>query len=336
MADVSKILVRSNLDLQQNKIYNGGFEVVTALPTADFEGRQVYNSTDSKLYVCKKNTDGTFKWVAVGSNIKTISGATAPTSADMTANDIANNEIFIWQDTTNSKSYLYQNVGGTPRKCGNEDKIQSDLSDLEGRVSANEDAIDTNKTNIATNTANIQTNTDDITALDARVGVNETNIETNTSDITALKTEVDTNKTNIATNTSDIATNKANIETNAENITANATAIENNTKAIKNNTNAIKTNTTNITDLTNNRFKVFTYSIDTLTLNEPMEISFSTINADLTTVGGVTILISTEEQILSTKIDNTNKKITLTSNVTKNNIDLIVYGWVVKTETTTE
>ena len=238
MADVSKILVRSNLDLQQNKIYNGGFEVVTSLPTADFEGRQVYNSTDSKLYVCKKNTDGTFKWVAVGSNIKTISGSTAPTSADMTANDIANNEIFIWQDTINSKSYLYQNVGGTPRKCGNEEQIQSDLSDLEERVSANE--------------------------------------------------------TNIATNTTDI------------------------------------------TDLTNNRFKVFTYSIVTLTDNTPTEISFSTINADLTTVGGVTILISTEEQILSTKIDNTNKKITLTSNVTKNNIDLIVYGWVVKTETTTE
>ena len=238
MADVSKILVRSNLDLQQNKIYNGGFEVVTALPTADFEGRQVYNSTDSKLYVCKKNTDGTFKWVAVGSNIKTISGSTAPTSADMTANDIANNEIFIWQDTINSKSYLYQNLGGTPRKCGNEEQIQSDLSDLEERVSANE--------------------------------------------------------TNIATNTTDI------------------------------------------TDLTNNRFKVFTYSIVTLTDNTPTEISFSTINADLTTVGGVTILISTEEQILSTKIDNTNKKITLTSNVTKNNIDLIVYGWVVKTETTTE
>jgi hypothetical protein len=238
MADVSKILVRSNLDLQQNKIYNGGFEVVTALPTADFEGRQVYNSTDSKLYVCKKNTDGTFKWVAVGSNIKTISGTTAPTSADMTANDIANNEIFIWQDTTNSKSYLYQNVGGTPRKCGNEEQIQSDLSDLEEKVSANE--------------------------------------------------------TNIATNT------------------------------------------TNITDLTNNRFKVFTYSIDTLTDNTPKEISFSTINTDLATVGGVTILISTDEQILSTKIDNTNKKITLTSNVKKNNIDLIVYGWVEKTETTTE
>lgn len=238
MADVSKILVRSNLDLQQNKIYNGGFEVVTALPTADFEGRQVYNSTDSKLYVCKKNTDGTFKWVAVGSNIKTISSTTAPTSADMTANDIANNEIFIWQDTTNSKSYLYQNVGGTPRKCGNEDKIQADLDDLKDRVS--------------------------------------------------------TNETNIATNK------------------------------------------TNITDLTNNRFKVFTYSISKLKLNEPMEISFSIINEDLTTVGGATILISTAEQILSTQIDNANKKITLTSNVTKNNIDLIVYGWVEKTETTTE
>lgn len=238
MADVSKILVRSNLDLQQNKIYNGGFEVVTALPTADFEGRQVYNSTDSKLYVCKKNTDGTFKWVAVGSNIKTISGTTAPTSADMTANDIANNEIFIWQDTTNSKSYLYQNVGGTPRKCGNEDKIQADLDDLTEKVGKN---------------------------------------------------------------TNDIATNKK-----------------------------------NITDLTNNRFKVFTYSIPKLNLNEPMEISFSIINTDLTTVGGATILISTAEQILSTQIDNTNKKITLTSNVTKTNIDLIVYGWVEKTETTTE
>lgn len=245
MADVSKILVRSNLDLQKNKIYNGGFEVVTSLPTADFEGRQVYNSTDSKLYVCKKNTDGTFKWVAVGSNIKTISGDTAPTSADMTANDIANNEIFIWQDTTNSKSYLYQNVGGTPRKCGNEEQIQTDLSALEERVSTNETDIATNKTNIATNK-------------------------------------------------------------------------------------------TNITDLTNNRFKVFTYSIKTLTLNTPMEISFSNINTDLTTVGGVTILIGAEEQILYTKIDNTNKEITITSNVTKSNIDLIVYGWVTKTETTTE
>ena len=245
MADVSKILVRSNLDLQKNKIYNGGFEVVTSLPTADFEGRQVYNSTDSKLYVCKKNTDGTFKWVAVGSNIKTISGDTAPTSADMTANDIANNEIFIWQDTTNSKSYLYQNVGGTPRKCGNEEQIQTDLTALEERVSTNETDIATNKTNIATNE-------------------------------------------------------------------------------------------TNITDLTNNRFKVFTYSIKTLTLNTPMEISFSNINTDLTTVGGVTILIGAEEQILYTKIDNTNKEITITSNVTKSNIDLIVYGWVTKTETTTE
>ena len=266
MADVSKILVRSNLDLQKNKIYNGGFEVVTSLPTADFEGRQVYNSTDSKLYVCKKNTDGTFKWVAVGSNIKTISGDTAPTSADMTANDIANNEIFIWQDTTNSKSYLYQNVGGTPRKCGNEEQIQTDLSALEERVSTNETDIATNKT-----------------------------------DLSALAERVTTNETDIATNETNIATNK-----------------------------------TNITDLTNNRFKVFTYSIETLTLNTPMEISFSNINADLTTVGGVTILIGAEEQILYTKIDNTNKEITITSNVTKSNIDLIVYGWVTKTETTTE
>ena len=266
MADVSKILVRSNLDLQKNKIYNGGFEVVTSLPTADFEGRQVYNSTDSKLYVCKKNTDGTFKWVAVGSNIKTISGDTAPTSADMTANDIANNEIFIWQDTTNSKSYLYQNVGGTPRKCGNEEQIQSDLSALAERVTTNEGAIETNKT-----------------------------------DLSALAERVTTNETDIATNKTNIATNK-----------------------------------TNITDLTNNRFKVFTYSIETLTLNTPMEISFSNINTDLTTVGGVTILIGAEEQILYTKIDNTNKEITITSNVTKSNIDLIVYGWVTKTETTTE
>ena len=287
MADVSKILVRSNLDLQKNKIYNGGFEVVTSLPTADFEGRQVYNSTDSKLYVCKKNTDGTFKWVAVGSNIKTISGDTAPTSADMTANDIANNEIFIWQDTTNSKSYLYQNVGGTPRKCGNEEQIQTDLSALEERVSTNETDIATNKT--------------DLSALAERVTTNEGAIETNKTDLSALEERVTTNETDIATNKTNIATNK-----------------------------------TNITDLTNNRFKVFTYSIKTLTLNTPMEISFSNINTDLTTVGGVTILIGAEEQILYTKIDNTNKEITITSNVTKSNIDLIVYGWVTKTETTTE
>ena len=287
MADVSKILVRSNLDLQKNKIYNGGFEVVTSLPTADFEGRQVYNSTDSKLYVCKKNTDGTFKWVAVGSNIKTISGGTAPTSADMTANDIANNEIFIWQDTTNSKSYLYQNVGGTPRKCGNEEQIQTDLTALEERVSTNETDIATNKT--------------DLSALAERVTTNEGAIETNKTDLSALEERVTTNETDIATNKTNIATNE-----------------------------------TNITDLTNNRFKVFTYSIKTLTLNTPMEISFSNINTDLTTVGGVTILIGAEEQILYTKIDNTNKEITITSNVTKSNIDLIVYGWVTKTETTTE
>ena len=308
MADVSKILVRSNLDLQKNKIYNGGFEVVTALPTADFEGRQVYNSTDSKLYVCKKNTDGTFKWVAVGSNIKTISGDTAPTSADMTANDIANNEIFIWQDTTNSKSYLYQNVGGTPRKCGNEEQIQTDLSALEERVSTNETDIATNKTDLSaltervtTNEGAIETNKTDLSALAERVTTNEGAIETNKTDLSALAERVTTNETDIATNKTNIATNKS-----------------------------------NITDLTNNRFKVFTYSIETLTLNTPMEISFSNINTDLTTVGGVTILIGAEEQILYTKIDNTNKEITITSNVTKSNIDLIVYGWVTKTETTTE
>lgn len=320
MADVSKILVRSNLDLQQNKIYNGGFEVVTALPTADFEGRQVYNSTDSKLYVCKKNTDGTFKWVAVGSNIKTISGATAPTSADMTANDIANNEIFIWQDTTNSKSYLYQNVGGTPRKCGNEEQIQSDLSDLEERVSANEDAIDTNKTNIATNTANIQTNTSDITALDARVGVNETNIETNTSDITALKTEVDTNKTNIATNTSDIATNKANIETNAENITANATAIENNTKAIKDNTDAIAIRLFSVS-------KTKTLSANTTTEYVYGSTATETDLKTLSYVVGVFVLMNGTEYIVETKIDSTNKKISISTNSTLSNATIVILGY---------
>jgi predicted O-linked N-acetylglucosamine transferase (SPINDLY family) len=261
---VSKILVRSNLDLQQNKIYNGGFEVVTALPTADFEGRQVYNSTDSKLYVCKKNTDGTFKWVAVGSNIKTISGDTAPTSADMTANDIANNEIFIWQDTTNSKSYLYQNVGGTPRKCGNEEQIQSDLSDLEERVSANE--------------------------------------------------------TNIATNTSDIATNKADIETNAENITANATAIENNTKAIKDNTDAIAIRLFSVS-------KTRTLSANTTTEYVYGSTATETDLKTLSYVVGVFVLMNGKEYVVETKIDSTNKKVSISTNSELSNATIVILGY---------
>lgn len=246
---MAKVIVRGDLDLQKNKILNGGFEVVDTLPTADFEGRQVYNSQNKKLYICRNNGTSTapnYKWEIVGSNIKTISKDSVPTTDDMSTNDIAYDEIFIWQDTTNSKSYLYQNVSGTPRKCGNEDKIQADL--------------------------------------------------------TAVETEVTTLKGKVATNTANIKTNTTNIETN----------------------------TTNITNLQNNRFKVFSVSVTWTKVDSTYIYStkFSSIDNNLEKVAGVTILIGNEEHILYTKIDNTNTEITITSNIYKENVDLIVYGWV--------
>ncbi len=123
----NKMIVKSGLDLQKNLLYNAGFEVVETLPTADTEGQIVlYNS---KLYVCKKKTDDTFAWVEVGSNIKTLKQATEPTAGDLTTNDIGVDEIFVWQ--TDTKSYIYQNVGGTPRMCGAKNdyiSVEKDIS----------------------------------------------------------------------------------------------------------------------------------------------------------------------------------------------------------------
>lgn len=119
----NKMIVKSGLDLQKNLLYNTGFEVVTSLPTADTEGQIVMY--DSKLYVCKKKSDDTLIWVEVGSNIKTLKQATKPTEADLTTNNIGVDEIFVWQDTSKNKSYIYQNVGGTPRICGTENEYIS-------------------------------------------------------------------------------------------------------------------------------------------------------------------------------------------------------------------
>lgn len=49
-----------NLDLNTNKIVNGGFEQVTTLPTSNlFQGRIVFNTTDNNYYEYKN------KWVAI-------------------------------------------------------------------------------------------------------------------------------------------------------------------------------------------------------------------------------------------------------------------------------
>ncbi len=49
-----------NLDLNTNKIVNGGFELVTALPTSNlFQGRIVFNTSDNTYYMYNN------KWVAV-------------------------------------------------------------------------------------------------------------------------------------------------------------------------------------------------------------------------------------------------------------------------------
>lgn len=49
-----------NLDLNTNKIVNGGFELVTTLPTSNlFQGRIVFNTSDNTYYEYKN------KWVAI-------------------------------------------------------------------------------------------------------------------------------------------------------------------------------------------------------------------------------------------------------------------------------
>nr|DAW47741.1 MAG TPA: hypothetical protein [Caudoviricetes sp.] len=49
-----------NLDLNTNKIVNGGFELVTILPTSNlFQGRIVFNTSDNTYYMYNN------KWVAV-------------------------------------------------------------------------------------------------------------------------------------------------------------------------------------------------------------------------------------------------------------------------------
>lgn len=49
-----------NLDLNTNKIVNGGFEQVTTLPTSNlFQGRIVFNITDNNYYEYKN------KWIAI-------------------------------------------------------------------------------------------------------------------------------------------------------------------------------------------------------------------------------------------------------------------------------
>lgn len=49
-----------NLDLNTNKIVNGGFELVTILPTSNlFQGRIVFNTSDNTYYEYKN------KWVAI-------------------------------------------------------------------------------------------------------------------------------------------------------------------------------------------------------------------------------------------------------------------------------
>ena len=49
-----------NLALNTNKIVNGGFELVTILPTSNlFQGRIVFNTSDNTYYMYNN------KWVAV-------------------------------------------------------------------------------------------------------------------------------------------------------------------------------------------------------------------------------------------------------------------------------
>lgn len=49
-----------NLDLNTNKIVNGGFELVAILPTSNlFQGRIVFNTSDNTYYIYKD------KWVTI-------------------------------------------------------------------------------------------------------------------------------------------------------------------------------------------------------------------------------------------------------------------------------
>ena len=146
----------------------------------------------------------------------------------------------------------------------------STVTELSGKVTANEAAIKTNADNITTltgkvtaNETAIKANTDNITALSGKVTANETAIEKNAEAIASNKSAIETNTKNITANTEAIASNKSAIETNTKNITANTEAIEKNAKAITNldtkvdtnakaiedNAKAIKTNAENITSL---------------------------------------------------------------------------------------
>ena len=132
----------------------------------------------------------------------------------------------------------------------------STVTELSGKVTANEAAIKTNADAIATkadastvtelsgkvtaNEAAIKTNADNITTLTGKVTANETAIKTNATNIAA-------NTKNITANTEAIASNKKAIEANTKNITANTDAIASNKKAIEKNTSDITSLSTKVT-----------------------------------------------------------------------------------------
>lgn len=131
-------------------------------------------------------------------------------------------------------------------------QVQTDLSSLTDRVTADEADISTNKSDIATlktEVADMGGNASDISDLQSQVA-------TNTQDISDLKTSVSTNTTNIASNASKISTNETDIGTLKTDITelqsdyatygTTLTGIQSN---IATNTNNIATNTSAISGI---------------------------------------------------------------------------------------
>ena len=132
----------------------------------------------------------------------------------------------------------------------------STVTELSGKVTANEAAIKTNADAIATK-ADASTVTElsgKVTANEAAIKTNADNITTLTGKVTANETAIKTNATNIAANTKNItanteaiASNKKAIEANTKNITANTDAIASNKKAIEKNTSDITSLSTKVT-----------------------------------------------------------------------------------------
>ena len=147
--------------------------------------------------------------------------------------------------------------------CSNLLKIVSndtDIANLQNKMTTAETDIINMKNNISTNSLNISTNDDDILSLQTRMTTAETQQSTNINNISNNDTKIDTNLHNITAlqnadfggrlNAIDISVNQ--LENGYTNITSNLTKINTNIDDINTNKTNISTNASNLATNTTN------------------------------------------------------------------------------------